>query len=75
MTKFAPTIKIILAGSYNTPYLIIQTGNKTTAARTGNYSSRSSAKIAQKTWAKMFTPLVLRGHRVWLLDETEKEEG
>lgn len=68
--KFTPMVKIILAGSYDTPHLIIQIGNKKTAAHTENYSTRSNALRARRTWWKIFSRQV--GYDIVVLDETKK---
>lgn len=48
-----PTIKVILAGDYYTPHVIIQIGNTKTAAHTENYSNRSNGRRSWNTWAKV----------------------
>lgn len=66
-------IKVIMSGNYDTPHLIIQIGNKKTAAHTEQYANRSNARRAQKTWALV---LAHQGHglrSVEMIDETVKD--
>ena len=64
-----PTIKVILAGKYEHPHVVVQIGNRKTAAHTENYSTRSNAKRAQKTWANVLSNSEFI---VLMTDETRK---
>lgn len=50
-----PTIKVILAGKYHTPHVVIQIGNTKTAAHTENYANRSNGRRSWNTWAKVLS--------------------
>lgn len=64
-----PTIKVILAGPYHKPHVIVQIGNQKTAAHTEPYSNRSNGRRSWNTWNGI---MEMTGFRVLKIDETVK---
>lgn len=70
LIRNTPTIRIILAGSYHTPHLVMQYGNTKTRLHSENYSTRSSGKRAQHTLFNVLRQIP--GTMVLELDQTKK---
>lgn len=72
----APIIRVILAGPYHKPHVVIQIGNKKTAAHTEPYSTRSNGRRSWKAWYNLLSDLsgcpYHPDHLVVTVDDTVK---